>query len=87
MLDPFELLVQCLSVPGYLAQIPFDAYELLAGTRLGILYDRFRHAHLAGQLECEGVARQSHLQLEHRSDVLYVKHHRSVDHSCVCRCI
>ena len=81
MLDALEFLVQSLSVARNLAEVSLDSHELLSGAGLCILDDVFRKSHLAGQLEGKRVARQTHLQLEKRCNVLYVEHHRSVQHS------
>ena len=87
MPDALEFLVQSLSVACYLAEIPLDADELLSGTGLCILYDVLGQAHLPGKFEGKRVARQSHLQLEHRSYVLDIEHHGSVHHPGIGRSI
>ena len=87
MAYPFKLLVQSLSVACNLAKVSLDAHELFSRPVLGILDYSLRHAHLARKLECERIAGKSHLQLEHRRDVLHVEHHRSVHHPRVSRCV
>ena len=83
MLDALEPLVDGPAVPRDLAQVALDADKLLAGSGLRILDDVLRQPGLPGQFKGERVARQPHLQLEERSDVLHVEHHRTVDHSCL----
>ena len=83
VLDALEPLIDGPAVPRDLAQIALDADKLLAGPGLRILDDILRQSGLPRQLEGERVARQPHLQLEERSDVLHVEHHRAVDHSCL----
>ena len=80
MLDLLELLVQRPAVAGDLAEVALDADELLAGARLRVLDDALREAHLARELESEGVAGQADLQLEHRGDLCGVVEHGAVDH-------
>ena len=85
MLDALELLVEGLAVSRDLAQVALYAHELLSSSVLRVLDDALRKSHLACQLECERIARKSHLQLEERRYVLHVEHHRSVHDSRVGR--
>ena len=87
MLDALELLVESLAVACDLAEVPLDAHEFFSGPAFCILDDGLGKSHLAREFKGERVARQSHLEFEHRRDVLHVEHHRSVHHSCICRCV
>ena len=78
-----KLLVQCLSVSSNLAKVAFDAHKLLSRTVFRILYDGFRKPHLARKFECKRIARQTHLQLEKRGDILHVEHHCAVHDACI----
>ena len=80
---PFELLIQSLAIACNLAQVALNPHELLTCPVLGILHNVFRQSHLPGKLEGKGVARQSHLQPEHRSYVLDIEHHCAVHDSRV----
>ena len=77
--DLLEFLVEGLAVPGDLPEVPFDADELFPGSVLRILYDLFGKAHLPGQFEGEGIARETDFELEHRLDFLGVEEHGPVD--------
>ena len=83
--DLRQFLVQDPAVPGDLPQVPLDAHELLAGAELGVLDNRFGQAHLAGELEGEGVAGQAHFQREERRNLLRVELHRAVHDARIAR--
>ena len=79
VLYPLQLLVQGPAVAHDPAQVSLHSHELLSGPVLGILHDVLGKSHLAGQLECERVARHSDVQLEQRLDLGRVELHCAVD--------
>ena len=73
--DLLELLVEGAAAPGDAPEIALDADEFFAGAFLRIPDDVLGQAHLAGEFEGEGVAREADFKLEERGDALGVELH------------
>ena len=80
-----QFLVQGPAAADNLPEVPLHPDEFFTGPVFGVLDNTFRQAHLPGEFECEGIAREADVQLEEGLDLGRVELHRSVDHSGVGR--